>query len=73
MNSFDSVKVKLKNLCVSGNGSEHFRYGKHTCFFLLLFFLEKIKFMHFESIQEGLSYHAGIAIDDTNNTVFRKV
>ena len=28
-----SLKIKSKNKCVSGNGSENFIYGRHTYFF----------------------------------------
>ena len=35
------VSPNKKNKCVSGNGSENFRQGMHTYFFLTIFFLEK--------------------------------
>ena len=37
-----------KNKCVSGNGTENFKYGRHTYLFFLLFLGDKYNFMHFE-------------------------
>ena len=35
------LRPNKKNKCISGNGSENFRLGRHTCFFYIFFFLEK--------------------------------
>ena len=34
------IRPNEKNKCVSGNGFENFRYGRHTYFFNYFFFLE---------------------------------
>ena len=43
----DQIK-KIK--CVSCNRSEYLRYGRHTYFFLIMFFSGKKYFMHLKGI-----------------------
>ena len=47
--SINLIGPNKKNKCVSGNGSENFRQGRHTYFLIIFFSGKKYNFMHFES------------------------